>query len=106
MTQTFYIKKGDTEPPIRARLTDTEDRAIDLSGSSVTLRLIEPRGGETFFEKDVEITSEANGIVTYRWDDGDTDVAGRKRGEFTVTYSDGGVETFPNVGYYEFYVEP
>ena len=38
-------------------------------------------------------------IVAHLWASGQTDAPGRYQAEFEVTYSDGAVETFPNLGF-------
>jgi hypothetical protein len=100
MGDTFYLKAGDTAPMLTATLTDAEEKPIDLTGSDVAFHLLEPRGGATVLDTPASIPSPDDGTVAYEWADTDTDESGRYRAEFRVTYPDGTVETFPNVGYH------
>ena len=43
-------------------------------------------------------------VVEHAWQPGDTDTPGRFEAEFCVTYMDGTVETFPNLGFIEVFV--
>lgn len=101
MGDTFYLKASDTAPVLEATLEDTSDTPIDLKGASVQFVMNEPRNGASVIDAGATVADKANGIVRYAWNDGNTDDAGRYRAEFVVTYADGSVETFPNVGYHD-----
>ena len=97
---TFYVKKNDTAPSLRASLKDGGDQAIDLSDATVNFHM--RKVGASTIKVDasaVVIGSSSDGIVQYNWTTADTDTAGTYQGEFEVTYSDGSVESFPNNGY-------
>lgn len=101
MGDTFYLKSSDTAPVLEATLTGANDTPIDLTGADVTFELREPRNGTTVVEASANIADSTGGIVRYPWADGDTDEAGRYRGQFVATFVDGSSETFPNVAYHD-----
>ena len=101
MGDTFYLKASDTAPVLEATLTDASDSPIDLTGASVDFELVEPRNGPTAIDAGANVADASGGVVRYPWADGDTDTPGRYRAQFVVTYADGSVETFPNVGYHD-----
>lgn len=104
-TGAFYIKQSDDDPVISATLTDDEGAAVDLTNATVDFHMAEPRGGQTVVDASATIVDAANGDVEYQWASSDTSKAGRYRAEFQVTYSDGDVETFPNVGYETVFID-
>jgi len=101
MSETFHLKTSDTAPKLVVTLVDDDDEAVDLTGSSVVLELLEPRGGDVALEAAMDLVDPDAGTVRYMWDDGDTDEAGRYRAQFTVTYPNDDVETFPSDGYHD-----
>jgi hypothetical protein len=101
MGDTFYLKQSDTSPVLEATLEDGEGSPVDLDGASVDFQLSEPRNGSQVLDESATVHDGDNGVVRYDWASSDTDTPGRFQGEFVVTYADGAVETFPNVGYYD-----
>jgi hypothetical protein len=97
----FVIKRGDTSPALRfALLPDT----VSLAGASVRFQM-RARGGGTLINRPAEILAAFEpAIVGHLWAPGETDQAGRFEAEFRVTYLDGAVETFPNLGFIEVFV--
>lgn len=97
----FTIKRGDTSPALRFALLPDN---VSLAGATVRFHM-RLRGGGTLVDRPAETeTVFAPAIVAYRWQQGDTDEAGRFEAEFRVTYLDGAVETFPNLGFIEVFV--
>lgn len=97
----FYIKQGDTSPPIRAILVDDDETAKDLTGDDVKF-MMEPVGGDTkTIDASATIDDESTGKVSYSWDSADTDTAGYYNAVFRVDYGSTGTfdETFPNSQY-------
>lgn len=96
MTETFFIKEGDTSP---ALLVDLVPSGTDITGATGVVFSMRPRGSTT-----PTINRAAAVIVTptnparlrYNWQTGNTAVAGNYEGEFEVTRADGSIETFPN----------
>jgi hypothetical protein len=101
MGDTFHLKSSDTAPVLEASLTDANEEPIDLTGADVAFELREPRNGATVVDAGANVADTTGGVVRYPWADGDTDEAGRYRGQFVVTFADGSVETFPNVAYHD-----
>lgn len=98
----FSIKRGDSEPAIKAQLQDDEGNAVDLSNAdSVSFHMKDPRASTVKVDAAASITDAPNGEVQYDWaDDGsDTDEPGEYDAEFEVSWSGGGTETFPNDGF-------
>jgi hypothetical protein len=97
----FVIKRGDTSPALHfALLPDS----VSLAGANVRFQM-RPRGGETIIDRPAEILSVFQpAVVVYAWQARDTDTPGRYEAEFRVTYLDGTVETFPNLGFIEVFV--
>lgn len=97
----FTIKRGDTSPALRfALLPDT----VSLAGATVRFQM-RARGGGTLIDRPAEIlTVFEPAVVGHLWVPGETDTPGRYEAEFSVTYLDGTVETFPNLGFIEVFV--
>jgi hypothetical protein len=97
----FTIKRGDTSPALRfALLPDT----VSLAGAMVRFQM-RGRGGSTMIDRTARIeTVFAPAVVAHLWGPGETDQVGRFEAEFRVTYMDGSVETFPNLGFIEVFV--
>lgn len=98
--QIFKIKQGNTSPAIGGTCKDADGNVVNLTGASVVFSM------RTAVDEVVKIDSVAasivsatDGTVSYAWAAGDTDTVDRYEGEFTVTYSDATIETFPNEGY-------
>ena len=85
----FYLKQNDTKPSLSANLTQ-DGSVVDLTGASVKFHM------GSIVDADAVIASAVTGSVRYDWDAADTEEAGRYPAEFQVTFSDEGIETFPN----------
>lgn len=95
MHNTFVIKRGDTSPSLRY-MTSSDVSLV----SSVVRFQMRKTDGETVIDEPAEIeTVFEPAIVAHLWASGQTDAPGRYQAEFEVTYSDGAVETFPNLGF-------
>lgn len=102
----FYIKQGDTLPPILAILKDGTDAVLDLTAATEVKLLLRGPGGD--FERTMEIEDPPlAGRVRYDltledWTplvEGDPALrAGSYRAEFQVTYPEG-VLTIPTRGH-------
>lgn len=97
MTETFYLKRGDTAPSIRLALEPVE---TVLTGAQVRF-LMRLRGGAVVIDAPA-IVESATGIPTvrYDWQPADTAVAGQFEAEVQVQYPGGAIETFPNAGFF------
>ena len=92
----FTIKKGDTSPFLVATLNDSTGTALDLTGASVVFNMGDLDGNSVVSDGSCTIIGEETGRVRYGWVSNDTANAGVFRGEFTVTFASGRIETFPN----------
>ena len=96
----FKIKRGDTSPSIKLKLTPGINLAgatvvFNVDGQSVTDINIS-RAAATFDNSDYPTSS----TLIYEWVALDTAVAGlAAKAEFEVTYSDGTIESFPREGF-------
>lgn len=96
MTETFYIKRGDTSPAIRYALDPAE---TNLTGATVRFQM-KLRGGAQVLDAAAQvIAATVTPTVQYNWAAADTATAGQFEAEFRVVYSDGAIETFPNSGF-------
>lgn len=95
MANTFYLKKGDTNPKIEAVLSDSLG-PVDLTGATVTIRMSIEGGTDTLLEETATIQSPAtDGGVEYQWQTGDTDTIGTHIVEWKVVFADSSISTFP-----------
>lgn len=94
----FHLKQNDTAPAIRGTIKDGNGEVVNLAGASARF-LMRTQTGSVVVDAAAVIVNAAAGIVEYVWQVGDTAIAGLFRAEFEITYSDGSVATFPNVGY-------
>jgi hypothetical protein len=100
------IKQNDTYPPLRVTLTDSTDTAVDVTGATVTFRMVDAADTNIVDDKACSLITPASGIVEYQWLAADTDTAGDFRGEFHVTFVGGAIGTFPNDGYVHITIVP
>ena len=98
---TFYIKQNDTRPAITATLIDGDGSLAALTGATVVFKMRKVGETSVTVNSSATVTSVDNAEVTYTWSASDTSTVGSYEGEFEVTYSSGGVQTFPNSGYIE-----
>jgi len=97
----FKIKQNDTRPRVVAALKQ-DGVAVNLTGATVKFlaKSIPPATTATINVSAI-LTDAANGVVTATLSALNTAVPGDYNCEFEVTYSDGGIQTFPNDGYFE-----
>lgn len=101
--EAFQIKRGDSEPRLRATLELPGGTPIDFSGATVVLVLKPATGGGAATRRacTVVATTEHSAIVEYAWDASvDTVTAGTWRAEIEVTRNNGASMTFPRGGYF------
>ncbi len=90
----FYIKKGDTAPPLRVFLRQKDGTAIGLGTATVVFHM----GDGKVASGSVTKLDASAGKVEYAWQAADTDTAGEFKSEFEIT--DGGKDqTVPSNGY-------
>lgn len=101
MTLTF--KQGDTRHAIHAVLKDVQGNTVDLSTAAVTFKMQHYLQKDVIIRKSVNMDGSNGAHVVF--ETGDTDLPGLYNAEFTVTYADDRIETFPSMGYIEIKIE-
>ena len=92
----FTIKQNDTSPQIAATLQDGDGSAIDLTSATVKFHMKKIGAATATVDANATILNANTGSVKYAWVSPDTATAGSFLAEFEVTYTNGGIETFPN----------
>jgi hypothetical protein len=94
----FRMQQGSTHTPLTSVLLDFDTKqAINISDATVSLQITDPRRGTVILHAPAELGNDV-GKVVYQWREGDTDISGNLWAEWLVTYPDGSIEVFPNVG--------
>ena len=100
MATDYFIKQGDTSPPIVAILKDATLSPVDLTGiSGIKFIMTNKATAVKRVDAPAVVVDAAGGRVRYDWATGDTDIPGGYKGEFEVHWPDGTYETFPNSKY-------
>jgi len=98
MNDVFYLKRGDTLPPLRATLLEADGvTPVDLTGATVVLQ-VRNRRGTHLFDAPCDVIDAEAGRVEHEWVEGETDIVGPHRAEFEITATDG-IGTAPNYGF-------
>lgn len=92
----FFIKRHDTRPPLVKNLTDADGNPVNLTTASGVVFIMSAGGVAKVNRASTTVTDAPTGKVSYTWVAANTDTSGTYDGEFEVTFSDGGVQTFPN----------
>lgn len=106
MTPDYIVKQNDTFPLIPATITDDAGAPVDVSGATVTFRMVRDTGAVVIAAGAVTTVSAANGQVRYEWVVGDTAVPGWYRAEFRVVLPSGRVMKAPNGEYIYILIVP
>lgn len=99
-----HIKEGDTRPPLRAQLLEAGS-AFNLTDHTVNIRIRRTDDDTLLVDGGTTIESNNRGMVSYSWNDGETDIAGTYLAEFSAIDQSGEQITFPNGGYARIYIE-
>lgn len=104
--QPIQVKRGDTKPDVRLHLFSEDpdtDVTTDIDLTTATrVRVLISRGDGVHPIVDRDLAARPDdGRLTFEWAAGDTDEAGKFRGEVEVTWGDGTVQTVPGGGYFE-----
>jgi hypothetical protein len=92
---------NDTDSPIVDTLQDGSGNDIDISGFNKVEIHIQKPDGTSISDDDsgnVIVQDASNGEVKYDIQPGDLDQVGYYDYEWEVTFSDGGIETWPSDG--------
>lgn len=93
----FYIKRGDTLPPLVVDLAYSDGSPLNLAGA--TGRFLMRRLYQTDLVIDADIPLDTDtGTATWNWADGGADIIGRYLAEIEIRFTDGSIQTFPTVG--------
>jgi len=99
MAEVFYIKKGDSAPPVEATLRKADRSVIDLTDAdSVHFQM-----GSLDNEAEI-VDPPTSGQVRYEWGTGETDAAGIFNAEFKIMWAGGREQTVPNRGTIKVYI--
>ncbi|MDD9266040.1 BppU family phage baseplate upper protein [Paenibacillus sp. GCM10023248] len=93
------MKRGDTRTAIKAALISPKGTPVKLNNASVKFKMATYRKGSILVNREADILSADDGIVSFVFEPEEVTTLGTMKAEFEVTYEDGSVETFPNQGY-------
>lgn len=100
----FTIKQYNTVPSLEATLVDYLGQPVSLVGATVSFAMRSQDNPNLVVTGIAAIVDATAGKVSYQWGASNTNTAGAYLGEFIVTYSNGGKESFPNADYIQVYV--
>lgn len=104
---TFFLKKDDLLPQLRAVLRSPDGLPVDLTNaSSVTFSMLDGAGVAKINAAAATVVDAVRGIVQYAWTGTDTDTAGSYHGEFVATFPGGLTITYPNFRAFEIKISP
>lgn len=90
-----YWVQHDTRPSLVKTLLDASGAAVNITGATVVFNM--SQGGVAVVSRAAAVVTDGtNGIVTFTPSSTHTATAGEYAGEFEVTFSGGGVQTFPS----------
>lgn len=89
----FYIKQGDTSPALLYSLSPAPSTLV---GATIVFSM---RKNGTVYIDEASADYTDTSVLRYQWQAGDTDEVGVYEAEFQVTYADGTIGSWPNVGY-------
>lgn len=99
---TFYVKRGDTEPPYQAQLFEGDGTPLDLSGVGTTVKFTMKKRGADVAKVSLaacSIDDAVNGKISYSWQPADVDTIGTYDAELLVTLPGGREQRVPSWGY-------
>lgn len=97
MSTDFTIRKGDTAPVFDTTLKDPDGNPPDLTGATIVFSMRDQFTGTHLITGSCTIVgSPTLGQISYAWTPTDTAIPGWYYALFTVTYSNGKIESYPN----------
>ena len=98
----FFIKQNDTVQALVRDLKDAFGSPVNITGATVAFSMrVKPAGSVKVNAAAGTVVDGGLGRIRYPFTSSDTDTADTFEAEIQVTYSDGGVQTFPNDGYFD-----
>lgn len=85
--------KGNLRPFAQATLQYPDGSVINLTGCSVRFHM--EKDGAEIVDAVATIIDAVNGVVRYEWTGSDTNVSGKCKAEFEVTFSDAKKQCWP-----------
>lgn len=105
MSSSLTIKRGDTRPYFSVTLVDGFGEEVILNVDDTVRFSMRDSSSTVIVNRQTAAFTPGSGDVEYRWQVGDTDVAGDFDAEWEVTYADGTVQTFPAYDFDWVYIE-
>lgn len=96
----FIIKKGDTEPKLRATLKNADDTPIDLTAATAISFVMKNTEGGSATKTAAAFVDRSAGVVEYSWATADTAAVGTFNCEFEISWS-GRLQTVPNGAFFQ-----
>lgn len=107
MPGSITTKQHDTRPIRTLALVEQNPgaavgvtRPVDLTNATTAKLLAKNTGNGDTFSSILVFTSRVTGVLTWTPVAGDTDTSGTYQAEVEITWNDGGIETYPNDGYF------
>lgn len=102
----FFLRVGDTTSVIRTTLEDSAGAPVNIQNATVKFR-VAPINGSGTPVINTAASNDQNGTgvdgskgnVSFAWIAGTTNISGLYLADWQVTYSGGGIQSFPNDGY-------
>ena len=94
---TMDVVQGDTKYPLQFTLQDSTGAAIDLTGTTVSIKVQQFGGDGVKFTGTLTVDTPASGICHYDVQATDFDAEGRYRAEITITYPSGETLSYVNI---------
>ena len=100
----FTIKRNDTLPTltINVKTRGEFNQIIPFNLSAVTactFSMSDDSGGLKISSVSGSVISASAGTIQYAWITEDTDISGKYKGEFELSFADGNKMSIPNLGY-------
>lgn len=109
----FYIGTNDDKNIIADTLRDSAGNAVDIAAGTVLLTVTPMSGGSAILLDHAATNAQVGdgsdgtkGHVKYTWQAADTALDGYYLGRWKVHYQAGGVQSFPNTGYFLIAISP
>jgi hypothetical protein len=92
------IKQGDRRPVAEVTITRGGVPVSLAAAASVTFKMRYQGRKDLTINSSAVVTDAVEGLVEYRWGQGETDIPGKYEAEWEVLWLDSTTETFPTLG--------